>query len=77
MVEKEYGANGDIYLMTLMRIELQRGIAGQDIGREYLNRVETLYYALDDPILKYAIDQDHLWTFTINHNGFYLANCLP
>jgi hypothetical protein len=57
--------------------QLLCGLIGKTVRPDYLEMVEELYYSIDDPYLKHAIDEFHLWHLSINENGYYLANHDP
>lgn len=77
VIEKEYGSDPPVSLAHLFQLKLLRDLIGANLRGDHSEYVVTLYASVDDPILKYAIDEDHLWYLTVNASGYYLANSLP
>lgn len=76
-VLKEYGQDPPFALEYMFRLQLMRELIGADMRAEYICHISRMYVAIDDPVLKHAIDEDHLWILTLDARGYYLANCLP
>jgi len=72
-----YGEDPPVNLACIFHWSLICGLIGRAVRPDYLEYVETLYEAIDDPVLKHSIDEFHLWHLSINKNGYYLANHDP
>lgn len=77
IIIRHYDDDPPVNLAHLFQLKLLRELCRPEMRMDYPGYVGELYESIDDPILKHALNEDHLWILTVNVNGFYLANCLP